>query len=72
LDWNPPRGRALEDRESLHLVAEIGDLQSGDRPVLALAEGDEVEDSDQAAVDEVEQMRATSPVGWRPGHSTRR
>ena len=41
----------------LDLVAEVGDLQRRDGAVLGLGDEGEVEDADQAAVDEVDQVR---------------
>ena len=52
-----PRGGALEDGQLGHVAAEVGDLEAGDGAVLALGDEGEVEDADQAAVDQVDQVR---------------
>ena len=58
-----PRGGALEDRQLGHLAAEVGDLEAGDRAVLGLGDEGEVEDPDQPAVDQVDQVRRHLAVG---------
>ena len=50
-------GGALEVRECLDLVAEVGDLQPGDVAVLVLGDEGQVDDPDQPPVDEVDQVR---------------
>ena len=61
------RGGALEDRQLGHLAAEVGQLEAGDGAVLGLGDEGEVEDPDQAAVDQVDQVRRRLAVGLAAG-----
>ena len=61
------RGGAFEDRQLGDFAAEVGELERGDLPVLVLGDEDEVEDPDQAAVDQVDQVRRHLAVRLLPG-----
>ena len=61
--WPPPRrtalanGGALEDAELGDGAADLGDVDPRYRAVLALGDESQVDDPDDAAVDEVDQVR---------------
>ena len=58
-----PGSGALEDHQLRHLATEVGDLQPGDGAVLGLGDEGEVEDPDQPAVDQVDQVGRHLAVG---------
>src|SRR5688572_15488143 len=60
--------RALEHREvEFAVVVEVRDRDPLDRPVEVLADEDQVEDADDAAVDEVDEVREGLPVHLAAG-----
>jgi hypothetical protein len=64
-----PRRRTLEHLQLCDLLADVGDLQAGDRTIVGLGHEGKVEDADDPAIDQVDQegRDLAVGVGVRPG-----